>query len=70
MRRNNPSYNFASGSPAIIVSISLAVTQANGYGSKATCWLDVKSGLIWTFIAPTFVVISVSIKDIVYGALQ
>ena len=50
---------FLLGFPAIVVAISLAVTQANGYGSTAACWLDVKSGLIWAFIAPALLVILV-----------
>ena len=48
------------GFPAIVVTISLAVTQANGYGNKKACWLDVKSGLIWAFIGPAMLVILVS----------
>ena len=51
---------FIIGFPAVVVTISLAVTQANGYGNTAACWLDVKSGLIWAFIAPALLVILVS----------
>jgi len=43
-----------------VVAISLAVTQADGYGDKDACWLDVKSGLIWAFIGPAILVILVS----------
>ena len=52
------------GFPAIVVAISLAATQTDGYGTEATCWLDVSSGLIWAFIAPAITVISVSEKSI------
>ena len=52
------------GFPAIVVVISLAATQADGYGTENTCWLDVSSGLIWAFIAPAITVISVSEKSI------
>ena len=48
------------GFPAVVVAISLAVTQADGYGSQEACWLDVNSGLIWVFIAPVLFVILVS----------
>ena len=48
------------GFPAIVVAISLAVTQTNGYGNKDVCWLDAKSGLIWAFIGPALLVILVS----------
>jgi len=50
------------GFPAIVVAISLAVTQASGYGNEAACWLDVESGLIWAFIAPALLVILVGKK--------
>ena len=57
------------GLPAIIVTISLVVTQANGYGNTEACWLDVKSGLIWAFIAPALLVILVS-ENLLYSALS
>ena len=48
------------GFPALIVAISLAATQADGYGTSGACWLDVPSGLIWAFIAPTVIITLVS----------
>ena len=51
---------FSLGCPAVVVAVSLAVTRAKGYGSSGTCWLDVDSGLIWAFIGPALLVISVS----------
>ena len=48
------------GFPAIVVAISLAVTQTKGYESKDLCWLDVKTGLIWAFAGPAILVITVS----------
>ena len=51
---------FFLGFPVIIVAISLGVTQADGYGSPESCWLDVPSGLIWAFIAPAILIILVS----------
>ena len=53
-------YNYVAGFPAIVVAISLAITQTNGYGNKEACWLDVKSGLIWGFIGPALLIILVS----------
>lgn len=53
-------YMFGWGFPAIVVTISLAVTKAHGYGSKDICWLDVNSGLIWAFIAPALLVIVIN----------
>jgi len=54
-------YMLGWGFPAVMVTISLAVTQANGYGNAAACWLDVESGLIWAFIAPALLVIVINI---------
>lgn len=54
-------YSYTSvGFPALIVVISLAATQADGYGTSETCWLDVPSGLIWAFIVPAVIIILVS----------
>ena len=52
--------SFFTGFPAIIVAISLAATQAVGYGNAHACWLDVSSGMIWAFIAPAITIILVS----------
>ena len=57
---NHYNSSFKTGFPAIIVAISLAATQAVGYGNAHACWLDVSSGLIWGFIAPAITVILVS----------
>ncbi|XP_067032059.1 uncharacterized protein [Acropora muricata] len=54
-------YIFGWGFPAIIVAISLAVTQTVGYGTAHACWLDISSGLIWAFIAPVISIILVNI---------
>ncbi|CAH3016664.1 unnamed protein product, partial [Porites evermanni] len=54
-------YIFGWGFPAVIVVISLAVTQAVGYGTSEKCWLDVPSGLIWAFIAPAIIIILINI---------
>ncbi|XP_044174181.1 adhesion G-protein coupled receptor G4-like [Acropora millepora] len=54
-------YIFGWGFPAIIVAISLAVTQTVGYGTAHACWLDISSGLIWVFIAPVISIILVNI---------
>ena len=53
------------GFPAVIVAISLGATQAVGYGSSEACWLDVKSGVVWAFIGPAILIISVSGYSIV-----
>ena len=50
------------GFPLLIVVISLAATQAKGYGyygDQTACWLAVDNGLIWAFVAPAIVVLLV-----------
>ncbi|XP_053397886.1 adhesion G protein-coupled receptor B1-like [Mercenaria mercenaria] len=46
--------------PAIIVGISLGVTKGEGYGNDKFCWLDIDSGLIWSFIGPAAFIIFVN----------
>ncbi|XP_068703384.1 adhesion G protein-coupled receptor L4-like isoform X3 [Montipora foliosa] len=54
-------YIFGWGFPALVVAISLIITRAGGYGGEDVCWLSVKNGLIWAFIGPALLVISVNI---------
>uniref|UniRef100_A0A7E4VYT7 Latrophilin/CL-1-like GPS domain protein n=1 Tax=Panagrellus redivivus TaxID=6233 RepID=A0A7E4VYT7_PANRE len=49
-------YLFGYGCPAIIVAISAGITWQN-YGTLSYCWINVRSGTIWAFIAPVIVVI-------------
>ena len=51
------------GFPAIMVIISLSVTQLKRYGHKEACWLNADEGLIWAFIVPALGVILVSKKN-------
>ncbi|XP_055954631.1 uncharacterized protein LOC126812386 [Patella vulgata] len=48
------------GFPALIVGISLGVTQLEGYGNKHFCWLSLESGLLWAFVGPAIFVIVVN----------
>ena len=52
------------GFPAIMVLISLSVTQLKGYGHKEACWLSADKGLIWAVVVPALGVILVSKKHI------
>ncbi|XP_060559091.1 adhesion G protein-coupled receptor L3-like [Ruditapes philippinarum] len=51
--------------PLVIVGVSLGVTKTEGYGNKKFCWLDIDSGLIWSFIGPAAAVILVNVIIIV-----
>ncbi|XP_060567799.1 adhesion G protein-coupled receptor L4-like [Ruditapes philippinarum] len=46
--------------PAVIVGISLAVTQTKGYGNDKSCWLSIDDGLKWAFVGPALLIILVN----------
>ena len=48
------------GIPLLIVVVSLAATQGDGYGTESSCWLSIENKLIWAFVGPAFLVILVS----------
>ncbi|XP_038641017.1 adhesion G protein-coupled receptor E2-like [Scyliorhinus canicula] len=50
---------FGYGVPAIIVIISAAV-HPDGYGSDDHCWLDLVTGLVWSFLGPVYLIIVVN----------
>ncbi|KAK3741595.1 hypothetical protein QZH41_012539, partial [Actinostola sp. cb2023] len=51
-------YMFGWGFPVLIVSISVGVTQFNGYGElHVLCWLSTRNGLSWAFVAPAILVV-------------
>ncbi|KAK3581721.1 hypothetical protein CHS0354_023408 [Potamilus streckersoni] len=43
--------------PAVVVAVSLGVTQLEGYGNEKFCWLSIEDGLIWAFVGPAALVI-------------
>ncbi|XP_062892115.1 adhesion G protein-coupled receptor E2-like [Mobula hypostoma] len=47
---------FGYGCPLIVVGISAAVYR-EGYGTTKYCWLDLKSGFLWAFLAPVCIII-------------
>ncbi|XP_067829252.1 adhesion G protein-coupled receptor E2-like isoform X2 [Heptranchias perlo] len=52
-------YLFGYGFPLIVVAVSAAV-YARGYGTDKYCWLDLKSGFLWAFLAPVCIIILVN----------
>ncbi|XP_060711048.1 adhesion G protein-coupled receptor E1-like isoform X3 [Hemiscyllium ocellatum] len=50
---------FGYGFPLLVVTISAAV-YSEGYGTDRYCWLSLKSGFLWAFIAPVCVIILVN----------
>ncbi|XP_078287273.1 adhesion G protein-coupled receptor E2-like [Rhinoraja longicauda] len=52
-------YLFGYGCPLIAVGISAAVFS-QGFGTEKYCWLDLKSGFLWAFLAPVCVIILVN----------
>ena len=52
---------FLLGLPAFVVSISLAVTQGRGYTDMRTCWLNTRNHVLWAFVVPALLIVSVSL---------
>ncbi|XP_045404421.1 adhesion G protein-coupled receptor E1 isoform X2 [Lemur catta] len=50
---------FSYGLPALLVFVSASV-QPKGYGMDDRCWLDAKTGFIWSFLGPVCVIITVN----------
>uniref|UniRef100_UPI00398F1094 adhesion G protein-coupled receptor E5-like isoform X2 n=1 Tax=Pristiophorus japonicus TaxID=55135 RepID=UPI00398F1094 len=50
---------FGYGFPLLVVGIS-AVVHPMGYGTPKYCWLALKSGFLWAFLAPVCVIILVN----------
>ncbi|XP_060559239.1 adhesion G protein-coupled receptor E3-like [Ruditapes philippinarum] len=42
-----------------VVAVSVGSTQLKGYGTDKYCWLSTETGLIWAFLIPVIVVITV-----------
>ncbi|CAG2256249.1 unnamed protein product [Mytilus edulis] len=51
--------------PAVIVGISAGVTKLNGYGNHKYCWLSPETNLIWAFIGPALLVITINVIVII-----
>ncbi|XP_022089464.1 adhesion G protein-coupled receptor L3-like isoform X2 [Acanthaster planci] len=47
------------GVPAVVVGISLGI-KYNLYGAGPHCWLTAKDGLIWAFVGPVILIITVN----------
>ncbi|EDV26158.1 uncharacterized protein TRIADDRAFT_24251, partial [Trichoplax adhaerens] len=47
------------GIPAVIVGVATAIRYDN-YGVNNTCWLSTANGLIWAFVGPLILVISIN----------
>ncbi|KAK3741596.1 hypothetical protein QZH41_012540 [Actinostola sp. cb2023] len=57
-----PLYWFGWGFPLLLLAISLWATELRGYGNPPyLCWLSVKNGVVWAFVAPALVVIVVNL---------
>ena len=52
---------FLLGLPAFVVSISLAATQGRGYTDMRTCWLNTRNHVLWAFVVPALLIVSVSL---------
>ncbi|KAL5012481.1 hypothetical protein ScPMuIL_011032 [Solemya velum] len=48
------------GVPAVMVGISMGVTQLTGYGNEEFCWLSVNDALIFAFVGPALAIILIN----------
>ncbi len=48
------------GLPALVVAVSLAATQGRGYADIQSCWLSTRNYVLWAFVAPALLIVSVS----------
>ncbi|XP_052810253.1 uncharacterized protein LOC128238399 isoform X3 [Mya arenaria] len=48
------------GIPAVIVGISMGVTELEGYGNEEFCWLSTEDGVLWAFVGPALLVIVIN----------
>ncbi|XP_075914070.1 adhesion G protein-coupled receptor L3-like [Petromyzon marinus] len=53
-------YAIGYGVPAIIVTAT-AASRHHGYGTEHACWLSHENGVIWSFLAPVIIVITVNV---------
>ncbi|XP_076335615.1 adhesion G protein-coupled receptor L2-like isoform X2 [Tachypleus tridentatus] len=53
-------YAFGYGVPFVIVLTS-SIVHPSGFGTEHNCWLDMKTGMVWSFAGPASVVILVNI---------
>ncbi|KAJ7994144.1 hypothetical protein DPEC_G00262860 [Dallia pectoralis] len=53
-------YGIGWGSPLLICAVSMT-SALNSYGEVGNCWLSLKNGAIWAFVAPALFVIVVNI---------
>lgn len=51
---------YCSGIPVVIVAVSMAITQTEGYGTDSFCWLSFDNRLALAFIIPVAAVVLVS----------
>ncbi|KXJ17677.1 Adhesion G-protein coupled receptor D1 [Exaiptasia diaphana] len=52
-------YMLGWGVPLIIVIIS-AASRMSGYGTETACWISIKHGLIWAFVGPVLIIMSIN----------
>ncbi|KAH9489815.1 hypothetical protein Btru_036393, partial [Bulinus truncatus] len=56
--------------PFIIVSLTMAITSLEGYGTTTHCWITVDKGVIWAFTGPVIAVILVGQHDCISNGHQ
>ncbi|XP_060559241.1 adhesion G protein-coupled receptor L4-like [Ruditapes philippinarum] len=53
------------GTAVFVVAVSVGSTQLKGYGTDKYCWLSTETGLIWAFLIPVIVIITINFTIVV-----
>ena len=48
------------GLPTLVVAVSLAATGGHGYADPQSCWLSTRNHILWAFVVPALLIVSVS----------
>ena len=48
------------GLPTLVVAVSLAATGGKGYADPQSCWLSTRNHILWAFVVPALLIVSVS----------
>lgn len=53
-------FPIAVGLPTLVVAVSLVATGGQGYADAQSCWLSTQNRILWAFVVPALLIVSVS----------
>lgn len=54
-------FSIAVGLPTLVVAVSLVTTGGQGYADAQSCWLSTRNHILWAFVVPALLIVSVSL---------